>query len=325
MNIMKKLLIIFLTSSLFFTIILTNNVRAEEYDCSDPYYNDARIETCDEDCNTRCSSSTTYNACISWCEGNKKCMGCNTTSIQDMVNPDSDFADLVITIESLEGDVEIQRDGTDIYIAAKVGDKLYPGDIISTGFESEAFIRFKDIAVMTVKEMTSFSINQFIIEGNIAKTSVNLRLGSLRTDVKVERRMRASFQIVTPTSTVGVRGTEFEVIYYDNEKYTAVYVYEGKVEIGDENNQNTVGIYESQEAIIYEDGIPIVQGLPDLYQKDYTIHYILMCSGVCIMLLALVTSGILLVKKKILLGLFLGIIGILMGCILTVSPFLYFG
>lgn len=115
---------------------------------------------------------------------------------------------LEVTIEKIDGDVEVKFLGQQDYVQGEVGMKLHKGDYLATGFESECIVRFEKVATMTVKQMTNFAIAQFFYDGNLAKTAINLRMGEVTTSVKPEKGVKASFNIVTPTSTVGVRGTE---------------------------------------------------------------------------------------------------------------------
>lgn len=115
---------------------------------------------------------------------------------------------LEVTIEKINGDVEVKFIGQKAYVAGEIGMKLHKGDYIATGFESECIIRFEKVATMSVKQMTNFAIAQFFYDGNLAKTAINLRMGEITTSVKPEKGVKASFNIITPTSTVGVRGTE---------------------------------------------------------------------------------------------------------------------
>jgi len=120
---------------------------------------------------------------------------------------DSISKDLEVTIDSIDGDVEVQFQGKE-YQPAEQGMKLKMGDYVATGFESTCTLRFQDTALMTVKEMTNLAIAQFYIQGNLAKSAVSLRTGEVTTKVKPSKGVRADFKIETPTSTVAVRGTE---------------------------------------------------------------------------------------------------------------------
>ena len=215
-----------------------NPINAEDtptYDCSNPYYNDKRLDGC-TNCEDRCGGSITYNACISWCEGNNYCKGCTSNTSEE----DKDNQTYVI-IEKIKGDVEVSIEGEE-YKQATEGMKLTEGDYISTGFESEAVIQIEQVGYTTVHEMTTFAISQLTVENNAAKTIFKLQQGSMHSVITPNRRIKANFEIITPTSTVGVRGTEFTVQYDSDDDVTTLSVDKGTVSFSDKYQQNEIQV-----------------------------------------------------------------------------------
>lgn len=154
--------------------------------------------------------------------------------------------DMVVTIKRIEGDVEIQRRGDENYYPATVGDQLQIGDYIATGFESKCVIVVEKVAEMHIKELTNFAIGQLFVQGNLAKTAISLRMGEVTTNVHTPKGMRASFEIETPTSTIGSRGTTFRVRYDDETGLTECFVYEGIVDVTEASYGTEIALNEGE-------------------------------------------------------------------------------
>jgi hypothetical protein len=173
-----------------------------------------------------------------------------------------------VKILDIVGEVEIKSKDSEYYIVANIGDLLEVGDRISTGFESEAVIEVNRVATMTVREMTNFSVSQLFYDGDFARTAINLGMGSITTSVRPEKGVKASFEIVTPTSTIGVRGTEFSVSYDENGNYTYVYVFEGSVEVSDSAKSKTEVVGAGKYAYISSNGEITVGSMEEDYLLD---------------------------------------------------------
>lgn len=109
------------------------------------------------------------------------------------------------------GKVEKQVDNS--WIALKKGDVLVPGDIVSTGFKSEAVISIGE-SVITVKALTRMTIEQLYEKNKNHVSSVYLDVGSVSADVKPVTNKRVGFTVKTPAVTASVRGTAGIVYAY---------------------------------------------------------------------------------------------------------------
>jgi hypothetical protein len=94
----------------------------------------------------------------------------------------------------------------------KQGDMLYEGDAVSTGVDGELQAEMMDSGVIAVRPNTEMSITKYQAEGNATDTSVfGLLKGSFRSITGwIGKNNPARYRIVTPTATVGVRGTDHE-------------------------------------------------------------------------------------------------------------------
>jgi hypothetical protein len=76
-------------------------------------------------------------------------------------------------------------------------------------------ILFIDDTKVTVAEYSTLIIDEFVYDGNTKKGKVNLKasLGTLRyTSGLIAKNSKENVKITTPTASVAVRGTDFEVV-----------------------------------------------------------------------------------------------------------------
>ncbi len=111
-------------------------------------------------------------------------------------------------IKSLAGKVETQEQGSSSWKSAALGQKLKPGTIISTGFNSNVVLDLGSSEII-VRPLTRISLNELTERGGIVKTDLNLKLGKITADVKTTEGLKHDFTLKTPVSTAAVRGTKF--------------------------------------------------------------------------------------------------------------------
>lgn len=101
--------------------------------------------------------------------------------------------------------------------AAGRGGPLAPGDRVITGANGLAQIRFSDGAMLSVRANSDLKIEAHSYRGesdSLATTVLQLVRGGLRAITgAVARVNRSGYKVVTPTATIGVRGTDFEAFY----------------------------------------------------------------------------------------------------------------
>ncbi|HEC12794.1 MAG TPA: hypothetical protein ENI80_06020, partial [Acidiferrobacteraceae bacterium] len=92
------------------------------------------------------------------------------------------------------------------------GAPLFKGDILSTGSDSFTVISFVDKARMTLRPHTQLRIDDYAYSSKTARASMNLLKGGLRVLTGlIGKRKPAAYRINTPTATIGIRGTVFDV------------------------------------------------------------------------------------------------------------------
>jgi hypothetical protein len=100
---------------------------------------------------------------------------------------------------------------------AERGGALAPGDRVVTGSNGLAQIRFSDGALLSVRADSDLKIDAYSFRGEsdtLATTVLQLVRGGLRAITgAVARIHRSGYKVVTPTATIGVRGTDFEAFH----------------------------------------------------------------------------------------------------------------
>lgn len=114
------------------------------------------------------------------------------------------------------GDVRVlrsARDWTSMRPVAR-GDTLQSGDTVVTGDDGRAQLRFSDGALVTLQPRSRFRIDEYRFDSEGQRGFFSLLRGALRTSTgTIGKRSHDEYQLRTPTATVGVRGTEFELEY----------------------------------------------------------------------------------------------------------------
>jgi hypothetical protein len=116
------------------------------------------------------------------------------------------------TIKTVRGDVTIVRDSA--RAAAITGGPLQARDRIQTGADSAVAITLKDGTVLSVGPESVVDLGEFAFNATTQEGNVLVRL--LRGTVRMATGLIAKLQpeqvkVTTPTSVIGVRGTDFIV------------------------------------------------------------------------------------------------------------------
>lgn len=113
-------------------------------------------------------------------------------------------ADAVIL--SVIGTVEIGKDGT--WKPAARGSIVTEGDLISTGFKSEALIKFND-ATLKLGSLTQVNLEQLVSSQKKDTATVYLKTGSVRSTVTHTSNKKVSYTVRNPVAVASVRGTDY--------------------------------------------------------------------------------------------------------------------
>ncbi|MCX7998505.1 MAG: FecR domain-containing protein [Leptospiraceae bacterium] len=107
------------------------------------------------------------------------------------------------------GDVRFKSEKDDKFKPFQAKQEFQKNDIIETGSNSSVQIRFLKEPYVTVKVKSNSQLK--ISEDGNLKT-VELKVGDMFADVTGKKGSKEEkFKVVTPTSTAGIRGTQFDV------------------------------------------------------------------------------------------------------------------
>lgn len=120
------------------------------------------------------------------------------------------------SVVEVSGDVSIKNPKDQAWQAAKAGDILNEGSYIKTGALSKAVLNIDGdgkTALVEVSEKSQFSFATLVKDNTsgIKKTLLDLAVGQVLIKAEKLDTPDSKFEVKTPTSVVGVRGTKFSV------------------------------------------------------------------------------------------------------------------
>jgi len=108
---------------------------------------------------------------------------------------------------------------------------IYAGDRLITGNKSIAVVVFKDNTRTTIQGNTEFIVNEYLFNPDKAtdnKADFHLLKGSLRVLTgKIGKLNRKDYTLSTPNSSIGIRGTGFDLAYITP---TYLFLWDGTVQ-----------------------------------------------------------------------------------------------
>jgi len=110
------------------------------------------------------------------------------------------------TVVEKKGKVEFFQNGE--WIPVRVNMKLDIGTMISTGFKSSAKLDLGD-SIIAVSQLSRLKIEELSKKDNFTKTTLFLKVGKVKADVKSSAKLKHNFQFRSPVATASVRGTSF--------------------------------------------------------------------------------------------------------------------
>lgn len=115
-------------------------------------------------------------------------------------------------VKNSRGEVGIERGGT--RIPCVVGTPVFAADKIRTGADGSVGVTLRDNTLLSAGPNSLFVLDKFAYDSttNAGAISVNVRKGTLAVATgKIARETPESVDFRTPTSVIGVRGTEFVI------------------------------------------------------------------------------------------------------------------
>lgn len=121
-----------------------------------------------------------------------------------------------------------EADRSDAIETLVVGADIFIGDVVKTGPNGQVQIEFADTTKLVVGPHSALKIEDYLLrnDGSAGKLAVDMLGGSFRFATGDAAKNR--YRIDTPTGTIGVRGTHFDV-FVDTDGVTRILHYEGVV------------------------------------------------------------------------------------------------
>lgn len=143
-----------------------------------------------------------------------------------------------------QGDVQVQRYGTNSFEAAAQDMEVSVGDTIRTGVASQAKILLVDDTTLSIDEETEIQIQSLHVGAAATQDRSIIRQtrGRLRTVVGSAFGGQTNLEVHTPTAVVGVKGTDFTSEEEENPQGQEQWLYclvDGKIVVTTENNLGT--------------------------------------------------------------------------------------
>jgi len=138
----------------------------------------------------------------------------------------------VAEVVHVQGQVGLQRGQAPASTVA-IGDKLLTGDALQAPADGSLTLRFADGSRLLVRPQTRLMLERLMVYGQseVHDTRLQLQQGSLDSQVLPRAGGLRSYQIKTPTVTLGVRGTDFRA--QADAQGASLEVLEGKVAASD--------------------------------------------------------------------------------------------
>ncbi|GIW40814.1 MAG: hypothetical protein KatS3mg076_1391 [Candidatus Binatia bacterium] len=142
------------------------------------------------------------------------------------------YAEPVGRVAAVEGKAEIGRAGS--WFEASEGTEVELGDTLRTGVPGRLRVVLRDESVLSLGDGTEIVVDEQVFrpaEGTL-RTLLRLLSGKLRSLAsEAYRGAEADFTVETRTAVVGVRGTDFVVLYDPVSDVTEVVALSGRVSV----------------------------------------------------------------------------------------------
>lgn len=158
-------------------------------------------------------------------------------------------------VKELSGDVSMIREKKTI--AAETNQPVLENDEIKTGEKSYAVILFSDKSEIRIEESSDLVLKKELLmqDTAIEKTLYSIKLLYGKLMAKIEKKKEEWVNVGTPTSIIGVRGTEFSSGVAPDGS-TIVEVSDGEVEVLDDENKRVAegerAEYDAEEGLKIE-------------------------------------------------------------------------
>lgn len=117
-------------------------------------------------------------------------------------------------VQRLKGRVQASRPPATTVIDLRIDDSVCPGDLIESGPGSEAVLIAEDRTLVAIRADARLEVTEYRAERKPTdRMSLRLVKGGMRVvSGWLAKLNRAEYKVLTPTATIGIRGTDHEVL-----------------------------------------------------------------------------------------------------------------
>lgn len=142
------------------------------------------------------------------------------TFILSLVSSSAFAAELAGIVERMQGNAQVINSSGQKSLSVKA--EVFQGDQITTGNDSEMLIRMTDGAVLALRPNTNMTVTEYHFDNKDSSHDnifVRLLKGGFRTVTgAIGKKNPQKVKFNTPTATIGIRGTDFEVAVVEDSK-----------------------------------------------------------------------------------------------------------
>lgn len=178
----------------------------------------------------------------------------------------------VAVITTVKGKVEVQRAGESDWKPVVTKTDLNVNDKVQTKKGANCEITLDDGSIIKLRENTTLEINDLSEDKDTKKKSSVFKLLLGKLWAKAEYQEDSKFEVVTPTSIAGIRGTEFAIIVAIDGA-SDILVFKGKIEVRsliEEDKEIRTVLVEAGKALGIKPGeIGLPRDLSPLEKEDW--------------------------------------------------------
>ena len=139
-------------------------------------------------------------------------------------------AESVGQVISVEGQVEVMSGGETVWKPLTVKSPVYRSDTIKTGAVGQAEIFLLDETTFNIGPRTTVKVEKFVYSaaGNQRESRINILMGNVKFQVRRFFSQKSTFEVSTPTTVAGVKGTRF-IVWVISPELTRTAVLDGEV------------------------------------------------------------------------------------------------
>lgn len=142
------------------------------------------------------------------------------TFILSLVSSSAFAAELAGIVERMQGNAQVINSNGQKSLSVKA--EVFQGDQITTSNNTEMLIRMTDGAVLALRPNTNMTVTEYHFDNKDSSRDnmfVRLLKGGFRTVTgAIGKKNPQKVKFNTPTATIGIRGTDFEVAVLEDSK-----------------------------------------------------------------------------------------------------------